>query len=157
MNQYIVNLNCRIDAETTAEAQTKALAQIQVREALPMITMPINVYEQLKDIRDRRKEHFIVLCLNTQNEVVRREVASVGTVNASLVHPREIFATAIAAGCASIIVAHNHPSGGLEPSAEDLQVTRRLVDAGRLIGIEVVDHIIISKNGYFSLKEHHMM
>ena len=155
---YIISLSsCKVDAKNEQEAKAKALGVINVREAAPLVILPLNVFECLKEFRDKKKEHFIVLHLNTQNEIIKREIVSIGSLNASLVHPREVFRSAITTGCASILVCHNHPSGSLEPSTEDLNVTRRLVDAGKILGVGVTDHVVISQNGYFSLKEHHMM
>ena len=157
MNQYVISLNCRIDAQTSEEAKTKALERIEVREAAPVVTMPIHVYERLKAYRNRQKEHFIVLMLSTQNEIVRQEVVSVGTLNSSLVHPREVFRSAILAGCSHVILSHNHPSGFTEASQEDITVTNRLVKAGKLLGIELVDHVVIGREGYYSFKEHNLL
>jgi len=154
---YIISLNCKVSANNAEEAKNKALMSIQVKEAAPMVLLPLNVYERLREYCDHRKENFIVLLLNTQQEIIAQEVVSVGTLNTSLVHPREVYQRAIAAGCASIIVAHNHPSGSLEPSTEDLQITKRLQDAGKLLGIELVDHVIISKQGYSSFRERNLL
>jgi len=119
-------------------------------------------------IKDMKKEHFMLMALNTRNKIIRIDNISVGTLNASLVHPREVFNKAIAHAASSVVIAHNHPSGDPEPSEEDLKITRRLVEAGRILGIEVLDHIIIGKHtvksaitehskpekeGYCSLKE----
>jgi DNA repair protein RadC len=97
-------------------------------------------------IKDMKKEHFMLVILNTRNKIIRIENISVGTLNASLVHPREVFNKAIAHTASSVVIAHNHPSGDPEPSEEDLKITRRLIEAGRILGIEVLDHIIIGRN-----------
>jgi len=107
----------------------------------------------MEDLRSELKEHFVCLFLNTKNQVIARETLSVGTLNASLVHPREVFRAAIKRGCASIICIHNHPSGDPTPSPEDIALTRRLHEAGSLIGIDVLDHIIIGDGRFVSLKE----
>lgn len=106
-------------------------------------------------IGDEDREVFLVLCLNTKNCVVAIHRCHVGSINASIVHPREVFKSAILNNAASIIVAHNHPSFDPSPSQEDIHVTRRLVDAGKLLGIEVLDHVIIGGGlrPYVSLKE----
>jgi len=122
-----------------------------------LIISPQKVWEQLKDIRDNKKEHFVVFYLDTQNQETLRDVVSVGTLNANLVHPREVFEKAVQNCCASVLVAHNHPSGSLEPSEEDLAVTKRLVDAGKILGIDVLDHVIVTKTGCYSLKEHNLL
>ncbi len=103
-------------------------------------------------MRDLDREHFVVLLLDTKNQVLGSPTISVGTLSSSLVHPREVFKPAIRVSAASVILAHNHPSGSLEPSAEDRQVTSRLVQAGKHIGIEVLDHVIFGE-GYLSMKE----
>ena len=102
------------------------------------------------------RENFVAVLLNTKNEVVEYPTISVGTLSSSLVHPREVFKPAIRASAAGIVLAHNHPSGKVEPSREDREVTRRLVEASEIIGIEVLDHVILG-DGYFSMKEHGML
>ncbi len=118
-----------------------------------LILTPRQVWEELKVIRSGKKEHFVVFYLDTQNQVIVHDTISVGTLNSSLIHPREVFESAISHSAAHIILAHNHPSGGLEPSEADISITRRLVDAGRLLGIEVLDHVIVTAGGYMSFKE----
>jgi DNA repair protein RadC len=98
------------------------------------------------------RENFIVMCLDTKNKVTAMTLASVGTLNSTNVHPREVFKTAILANSASIILAHNHPSGDSAPSKEDMEVTRRLKEAGKIMGIEILDHIIIGDEKTTSLK-----
>ncbi len=105
-----------------------------------------------KGIQDKAKEHFKLILLNTRNKIIGISTISVGTLNASLVHPREVFKDAIVHSASSIILVHNHPSDDPEPSDDDLSLTRRLADAGRLVGIEVLDHIIITRAGYTSFK-----
>lgn len=104
-------------------------------------------------IRDKAKEHFKLIILNTRNRITTITNVSTGTLSASLVHPREVFKEAIRRSASSVVLAHNHPSGDPEPSEEDLRITRRLIDAGKIIGIEVLDHIIIGKNSFSSFKE----
>jgi len=107
----------------------------------------------MEEMRHLREEHFVVLFLNTKNHVVGRETISVGSLSASIVHPREVFKVAIRRNSASILCAHNHPSGDPTPSMEDVQLTRRLRDAGDLVGIELLDHIVIGDRRFVSLKE----
>jgi DNA repair protein radc len=107
----------------------------------------------MEELRYLKKEHFVCLFLNTKNHIIARETLSVGTLNASLVHPREVFRAAVKAGSASIICVHNHPSGDPMPSPEDVQLTKRLVEAGELMGIEVLDHLVIGDGRFISLKE----
>ena len=107
----------------------------------------------MEELRYKKKEHFNVLLLGTKNHVISKEEIFVGCLNASIVHPREIFAVALRKSAASVILVHNHPSGDPSPSREDLEVTRRLVDAGNILGIPVRDHIIIGDGCFFSFKE----
>lgn len=107
----------------------------------------------MESMRHLRKEHFVCLFLNTKNRVLAQETVSIGTLDASLVHPREVFRAAIKHGAASMICVHNHPSGDPTPSREDVDITKRLMEAGELVGIEVLDHIVIGDNQYVSLKE----
>ncbi|PDM39018.1 DNA repair protein RadC [Parageobacillus yumthangensis] len=105
-------------------------------------------------IGDDDREVFFVMCLNTKNEVVAVHRCHIGSLNASIVHPREVFKAAILNNAASIIVAHQHPSGDVTPSREDVEMTKRLAEAGRILGIEVLDHLVINyKAEYTSLKE----
>lgn len=110
-----------------------------------------------EELRYLQKEHFVCLFLNTKNHVIGQETLSMGSLNASIVHPREVFRAAIKRSSASIICVHNHPSGDPTPSPEDIQLTHRLVEAGSIIGIEVLDHIIIGDFKFVSLKEQGFM
>jgi len=114
---------------------------------------PKEIWEELKDLRDHKKEHFVIFYLDSRNQEIKREIISVGSLNANLVHPREVFEPAVRNLAAQIILAHNHPSGDPEPSEDDLEITKRLAEAGKILGIEVVDHIIITKTGFISFKE----
>lgn len=105
-----------------------------------------------KRLRDESREHFVVILLNTRHEALAVETVSIGSLNASIVHPREVFKPAILASAASVVFVHNHPSGSPDPSEEDLSITRRLVDAGELLGIGVLDHIIVARRGVVSLR-----
>ncbi|KZE75176.1 RadC family protein [Paenibacillus elgii] len=107
----------------------------------------------MEDLRYLQKEHFVCLFLNTKNHVIGQETLSMGSLNASIVHPREVFRAAIKRSSASIVCAHNHPSGDPTPSPEDVEITKRLVQAGEIIGIDVLDHIVIGDKRYVSLKE----
>lgn len=104
-------------------------------------------------IRNRQQEHFLAITLNGAGEVIHARTLTVGLLNASQVHPREAFADAITDRAAAVVFVHNHPSGSLEPSAPDLAITRQLMEAGELLGIQVLDHLIISKKGHRSLKQ----
>ncbi len=119
----------------------------------PVLRTPREVYEATADLRRERREHFVGLFLNTRNRLLVRETISVGSLNASIVHPREVFEPAIRHGAASLIVVHNHPSGETDPSEDDLGITRRLREAGDILGIALLDHVIVGGDGYTSLKE----
>ncbi|MDF2703749.1 MAG: radc: repair protein RadC, partial [Rubrobacteraceae bacterium] len=123
----------------------------------PVISSPADVDGLLRGrIANLDRENFVAVLLNTKNEVIGFPTISVGTLSASLVHPREVFKPAIRASAASVVLAHNHPSGRVEPSREDHEVTERLAGAAEIIGIEVLDHVILG-DGYFSMKEHGML
>lgn len=117
----------------------------------PIIDSPEKAVELLSDIRYKKQEYFVCLTLDGANRSIAKRVISIGTLTASLVHPREVFADAVADRAASIIVAHNHPSGDLRPSYADMAVTERLKQAGELLGISLVDHIILTKYSYKSI------
>lgn len=117
-----------------------------------LILSPKDTWESMKDIRDNKREHFVVFYLDTRNQKIKREIISVGILNANLVHPREVFEPAIRHSAAQIIISHNHPSDDVAPSEEDLEVTKRLASAGKILGIEITDHVIVSKNSFLSLK-----
>lgn len=120
------------------------------------ISSPSDAADIVKNfLEDSDREKFLVVCLNTKNEPTCFNIVSIGTLNSSLVHPREVFKTAILSNSNSIILVHNHPSGGdPDPSREDGEVTQRLLEAGKILGIEVIDHIIIGSNSRFmSFKE----
>ncbi|PLR75508.1 hypothetical protein CU633_20870 [Bacillus sp. V3-13] len=107
----------------------------------------------MNDMRFLSQEHFVCLYLNTKNQVLHRQTIFIGSLNASIVHPREVFKEAFRRSAASIICVHNHPSGDPSPSREDIEVTKRLAECGKIIGIEMLDHLIIGENKYVSLKE----
>ena len=117
----------------------------------PVITNTDDAALQLGNIRDKKQEHFAVLTLDGANRLISNTIVFQGTLNQSLVHPREIFAKAIEDRAASVIVAHNHPSGSVEPSSDDIEITRKLKGAGQLLGINVLEHIIVSKTAYRSI------
>lgn len=118
------------------------------------VRSPEDGYQLMKLLlADKDREHFIVASLDTKNQPLSINVCHIGSLNASIVHPREVMKSAILSNAASIIVGHNHPSGLPEPSKEDIEVTRRLVEAGKIIGIEVLDHIIVGDESFISLKE----
>jgi len=107
----------------------------------------------MNDMRFLTQEHFVCLYLNTKNQVMHKQTVFIGSLNASIVHPREVYKEAFRRSAASIICLHNHPSGDPSPSREDIEVTKRLVECGKIIGIDLLDHIIIGENKFVSLKE----
>lgn len=114
-----------------------------------------DVLPLIRHFADRRQEHFLSITVNGANEVLNVRVVSVGLIDRSLVHPREVFADVMSDRASGIIVAHNHPEGSLEPSGADIQVTQQIKQAGEIIGISLLDHIIFNKKGYYSMLEHH--
>ena len=119
--------------------------------ASPVVRTARDVYEYVVDMRSLPKEHLRGLYLNGHYKVIRDEVISIGTVDANMVHPREVFRPALEYAAAAVILVHNHPSGVTEASAADIAVTQQLIEAGALLGIEVVDHVIVTKNSYASV------
>ncbi len=117
------------------------------------VTKPEDVLFLVADLREKRQEHFICITLNGAGEVLGNRTITVGLLNHSLVHPREVFADAITDRAASIICVHNHPSGSLEPSSQDIAITTQLREAGALVGIQLIDHIIVTKTGHLSMRE----
>lgn len=124
--------------------------QFEVSER-PIIDSPEKAVAQLADIRDKKQEYFVCLSLDGANRLIARRIITIGTLTASLVHPREVFAEAIADRAASIIVAHNHPSGNLQASEADRTITQRLCEAGELLGIKLVDHIVVTHESHASI------
>ncbi|MBU4541142.1 MAG: DNA repair protein RadC [Firmicutes bacterium] len=144
---------CQIKAaiELGRRMKQKDLPEIKVTTPQDVVTLLVDQMVYLK------QECFKIILLDTKNKVINIEEVSRGTLNASLVHPREVFVKAIKQYAASIIMVHNHPSGDPEPSGEDKRITRRLVDAGELIGISVLDHIIIGQGSYLSFKQEKLL
>ncbi|HKQ56843.1 MAG TPA: DNA repair protein RadC, partial [Candidatus Eisenbacteria bacterium] len=130
-----------------AECRTGSLA----------IRGPDDVRAQVPDLVRARREHFVVLLLNARHELQCRETVSIGSLNASIVHPREVFLPAILHSAASLVLVHNHPSGDPEPSEEDLSITRRLVEVGELVGIAVIDHVIVAARGTVSFRTRQLL
>jgi len=132
---------------------------IKISDKNSLVLKPADIYQILSDYLrsedkvDRDKEHFWVFHLDVRNKIKLLELVSLGTLNSSLVHPREVFTRAVGERSAQIIIAHNHPSGVAEPSDDDLSLTKRLMKAGDLLGIELIDHIIVTNSSYISLKE----
>jgi DNA repair protein RadC len=121
------------------------------------IQSPEDVFRLMSNYLNSKKEHFVAFYLNTRLSLIKQELISIGILNASMVHPREVFEPAIRYLASSIIVAHNHPSGSLEPSSADIEVSVKLRESGKILGIELVDHIIVSKNGWYSFKDNQVV
>ncbi|TMQ59741.1 MAG: DNA repair protein RadC [Candidatus Eisenbacteria bacterium] len=143
-------------------AQLLAAAELGRRlwpdgDPAPLVRGPETVFDLTRDIRTANREHFVGFYLNSRNQVLRREIISIGSLNASIVHPREVYQPAIAVSAASLILAHNHPSGDPTPSEEDLAITRRLVEAGRILGIDILDHVVVARDAYASFKERKLL
>lgn len=145
--------------------QIKALAELSKRMSSTytsgkrvVIRTPEDVSKLLmEEMRHLKKEVFKVILLNAKNHMIRCMDISVGSLTASIVHPREVFSEAVKSGCAGLLFVHNHPSGDPEPSTEDVDTTLRLVDSGKILGIKVLDHVIIGDGRYVSLKEKGLM
>ncbi|MEW5799879.1 MAG: DNA repair protein RadC [Bacteroidota bacterium] len=128
------------------------------KEDLSPIRTPEDVANRYKpQLRDLKQEVFMVLCLSSSNKIIQERTITKGLLNSSLTHPREVFREAILENAASVILLHNHPSGNLEPSREDIQITKQLVEAGKIIGISVQDHIIIGGDNFTSMMERGLM
>lgn len=139
----------------------QALSERYAKEKLPrkiIFNSPKAVVSYLQEkIGKEKKEHFLILALDSRNNLIKDYEISVGTLNASIVHPREVFKAATQALAAQVIIAHNHPSGDPEPSEGDLLTTKGLVEAGKILEIKVVDHIIITRDNFLSFKEHNLL
>lgn len=140
----------------------KQLIEMLAKEKATQVTSPADVYlpimDKLDKLRFKEQEHFFVITLDGAHQIINIHITSMGLVNRTLVHPREIFRKAIADNSSAVIIGHNHPSGSLEPSIQDQDITQRLKKAGDIIGIKVIDHIIISSTkGIFSMQEAHML
>ena len=117
------------------------------------VTRPEDILPLVAHLREKRQEHFVCIALNGAGEVLGNRIITVGLLNHSLVHPREVFADAITDRAASVICVHNHPSGSLEPSSQDIAITTQLKEAGSILGIQLIDHIIVTRAGHVSMKE----
>ena len=154
----------RIEGLSKAKAKTLIAAFELARRGLhkdlgvrPVISAPEDCLHYLTDIGDQQREHFLCLYLNARNQIMRKEVVSIGSLSSAIVHPREVFAPAVALPAASVLLAHNHPSGDVSPSQDDINLTRRLVQAGEILGINVIDHLIIGSDDFLSLKKRGLM
>lgn len=156
-----VDALCTIAGIGRAKATVIVAALEFARRRLRPLGSPVksaaDVYPLLRQYADKRQEHLLALSLNGAHELLAIRVITVGLLNRALVHPREVYAEAIVERAAAIIIAHNHPSGDLTPSKEDMDVTRQLCEAGKLLGIGLLDHLIISSKGYYSFADAGLM
>lgn len=129
------------------------LSRRYLTENIIKVTCPEDVLPMVDYLRLKKQEYFICITLNGAGEVIKSRVITIGILNHSPVHPREVFSDAITDRCASVIIVHNHPSGNPEPSQQDLDITKRLCEAGTILGIDVLDHLIISQRGHVSFKK----
>ena len=137
----------------TKQELLKALWTAEKENPTTKITGPEDIYLPLLKYRNKKREYFIVITLDGAHQIIKQRVVSIGMVNRTLTHPREVFRNAISDNAVAIIVAHNHPSGNSEPSRDDDLLTERLTAAGKIIGIEVLDHVIITRTGNYSYLE----
>ena len=127
---------------------------MEIKEAINIqISEAQDVYQTFKNLNKEEQELFLVISLNTKNRIVNTHISSIGTLNCASIHPRDVFREAIRNNANSIIIVHNHPSGDSEPSTEDEQVTEKLFEAGELLGVKVLDHVVIGKESYYSFQE----
>jgi DNA repair protein RadC len=146
-----------MDIPVIKAAQIVACAEIGRRlfqdklGGLKVVRKPEDIFEYLKGMGDLPKENLRGLYLNIQNQVIHDEILSIGTMNANIIHPREVFRPALEYGAVAVVLAHNHPSQNLTPSEEDIEITNQIVEAGKIIGIELLDHLIITKNSFYSI------
>ncbi len=168
-HQSLPDLFVHADIEELLQVKGIGLHKAQLIKAVFQLAQRLNQWDQHQPVRIKnpddvaallqddlahlQKETFLVLLLNTKHVVTHKEVVSVGTLNASLVHPREVFGPAVRKSASGIICVHNHPSGDPSPSKEDIAITKRLIEAGEILGIGVLDHIVLAGSQYTSLRE----
>jgi DNA repair protein RadC len=160
LHQRAFDLLDEIQAERFVQKVRLSLIREDVTAYKVNISRPELVYQLdflQEKLVDCDREKFVCLHLNIKNDLVSYELVAVGSLNTSVVHPREVFKGAVLANAASVILCHNHPSGDPEPSAEDIRITKRLVEAGKILGIEVLDHVIFGNPSFVSLKERNII
>lgn len=137
---------------------SKRLEDSSDKDQKTTVKSPEDAIKSVKNqLKGKKKEHFLVLSLDTRNHLINTQTISIGSLDSSIVHPREVFKEAISSTAASVIFAHNHPSGDPTPSEDDIKLTKRLVEAGEILGIEVLDHIIICDKDYISMKSKNLL
>jgi len=130
---------------------TYEIISVRKRKTVKIIN-PTDIFEAIKRYGSNEQELFLVITLNASLEIIAVHIASVGTANKMIIQPRDIYKHAIRDNATAIAVAHNHPSGALEPSPEDIELTNRIIEAGKILGIYIIDHLIISKRNYYSFR-----
>lgn len=140
-------------ATLIAAAELLRRGQSKTNSDVPVIQSMNDIVAQSVELRGKKKEHLLAFFLNARHQMIAKEIISIGTLTASLAHPREIFAPAIGKAAAGVILVHNHPSGDPSPSDEDIRLTKRIVQAGYIMGIDLLDHLIIAENGCYSFKQ----
>ena len=149
----LMNIKGMGEAKAAAIAAALEFSRRKLCADRGKIRFPSDAIPFINHFADRNQEHFLTVSLNGAHEVIAVRVVSVGLVNKTMVHPREVFADPLVDRAVSLIVAHNHPSGNVQPSPEDREITRRLMTAGEMLGIALLDHIIFGKKGYYSFQE----
>lgn len=144
-------------AKATLIGASMEFSRRRLNPSIKKIAYPTDILPSVRHYITRAQEYFIVISLNGAHEIIKTRVISIGILNRTLIHPREVFSDALKDRAASLVLTHNHPSGNLEPSMEDIEVTKRLIDAGELLGIKILDHIIFSDNNYYSFTENSLM
>ncbi|MBI4650275.1 DNA repair protein RadC [Candidatus Desantisbacteria bacterium] len=145
------------EAKATAIAAAFEFVRRRIKPEGLKIKFPVDVLPLIQHYGDRKQEHFLCISINGANEVMNIRVVTIGLINKSQVHPREVFADVIAERASAVIVAHNHPNGDLNPSNEDITITKRLKEAANLLGISLLDHIIFNNKGYYSFVENNSL
>lgn len=152
------NLVCIKGVGISGAAAIVAAMELSRRAArassMPGINSPEDVVKVISFIRSKKREYFVGLYLNARNQLITSEIISIGTIDMSIAHPREVFKPAIRHNAVSVIIAHNHPSGNVEPSQEDIALTRRLIDVGVILDIQLQDHVIVTHKKYYSLQNY---
>src|SRR5450759_1562214 len=141
------------DAKATLILAAIEFAQRRIKPEGSKIETPSDLLPHVRHYADRKQEHFLCATINGANEILNIRVISIGLIDRTPVHPREVFADALSDRASAVIVAHNHPSGGVEPSQSDINISTQLKAAGEILGIELLDHIIFNRTGYFSFLE----
>lgn len=149
----IINISGIGEAKASKIIASFELANRYINQNTMTITTCKEVFNLCREIGFKKQEHFIILTLSAASVLIKKHLIFIGTLDRSIVHPREIFAQAISDRCANIILVHNHPSGKLEPSNQDLEITKRLIEVGTVVGINVLDHVIIGNNEFYSFYE----